>query len=338
MCSTLTHRIGTPSRLHFTLIDMNGEIGRIDGSLGLATRYPGVLLEFGPHEETVVRGGSRAERELVLAEVAAAGEILGVEPGIEILIRQTIPPHQGLGSGTQTRLAILSALSHRLGLDHSPRKIAAMSTRGGTSGIGINAFRCGGILLDGGHSIGERKTSFAPSRFATKAGQPPLLLRNDFPTTWGIALFIPSRHRGLSGQDELDFMLANTPVPLGEVQSTAHIILMRLLPALRELDLETFGSCVSALQDVGWKARHWARPDIEPLRSVRSAFDATAGIHGCGLSSTGTTVFGFFDETKVSDDEVTAGLQRELSDRGAVPGRVVCTRANNAGMQLTPVA
>ena len=241
MCSTLPHRISTPSRLHFTLIDMNGEIGRIDGSLGLATRYPGVSLEFGPHEETVVRGGSSAERELVLAEIAAAGKILGVQPGIEILIHQMIPPHQGLGSGTQTRLALPSALSHRHGLDHSPREIAAMSTRGGTSGIGINAFRCGGILLDGGHSIREQKTSFAPSRFATKAGQPPLLMRDDFPTTWGIALFIPSRHRGLSGQDELDFMLANTPVPLGEVQSTSHIILMRLLPALR------VWTCVDAL-------------------------------------------------------------------------------------------
>jgi len=55
---------------------MNGEIGRIDGSLGLATQYPGVLLEFGPHGRTMVRGGSRAEQELVLAEIAAAGEIL----------------------------------------------------------------------------------------------------------------------------------------------------------------------------------------------------------------------------------------------------------------------
>ena len=338
MCSTLTHRISTPSRLHFTLIDMNGEIGRIDGSLGLATRHPGVVLEFGPHGRSVVRGGSRAERELVLAEIAAAGEILDVEPGIEILIRQMIPPHQGLGSGTQIRLAVLSALSHRLGLNHSPREIGAMSTRGGTSGIGINAFRYGGILLDGGHSVRVQKESFAPSRFATRAGQPPLLMRDDFPATWGIALFIPSRQRGLSGQDELDFMLANTPIPLEEAQSTSHIILMRLLPALRELDLETFGSCVSALQDVGWKRRHWTRPDIEPLQSVRLAFDATAGIQGCGLSSTGATVFGFFDSTRVSDDELSAGLRRELSDRRAVPGRVVCTRANNSGMHLASVA
>ncbi len=334
----MTHRISTPSRLHFTLIDMNGEIGRIDGSLGLSIEYPGVELEFGPHEATVVRGGGPGERELVAAEIAVASEILGVEPGIEVRIRQMIPAHQGLGSGTQTRLAVLGALSHRFGLHHSPRKLGAMSTRGGTSGIGINAFRCGGILLDGGHSVRVQKESFAPSRFAAKAGQPPLLMRNDFPADWGIALFIPDRHRGLSGQDELDFMLANTPIPLEEVQSTSHIILMRLLPALRELDLGTFGSCVSALQDVGWKRRHWTRADVEPLRSVRAAFEATAGIEGCGLSSTGATVFGFFDGTRVSDEALTGGLRRALSDRGAMPGRVVCTRANNSGMRLTSVA
>ena len=156
--------------------------------------------------------------------------------------------------------------------------------------------------------------------------------------SWGVALFIPSCRQGLSGQDELDFMVANTPVPLDEVRTTSHIILMRLLPALRELDLETFGSCVSAMQDVGWKKRHWSRPDIEPLRAVRSAFAATPGIHGCGLSSTGTTVFGFFDTKKLSDGEATANLQSTLSNKGAIPGQVACTRANNSGMRLAPVA
>lgn len=338
MRSALTHRISTPSRLHFTLIDMNGEMGRIDGSLGLSIQEPGVDLEFGPHGRTVVRGGAPREREAVLAELAACSEILQVEPGIEIVIRQMIPPHQGLGSGTQTRLAVLSALNHRFGLGHSPSRLAAMSGRGGTSGIGVNAFLGGGILLDGGHAVRVQKRSFAPSRFATKAGPPPVLLRTDFPETWGIALFIPSRHQGLSGRDELDFMLANTPIPLDEVRTTSHIILMRLLPALRELDLETFGSCVSALQDVGWKRRHWLRPDIEPLRTARSAFDGAAGIHGCGLSSTGTTLFGFFDSKKLSDDEAAANLHNALSSKGAAPGNVVCTRADNSGMRLTPVA
>ena len=337
-CADLTHVISTPSRLHFTLIDMNGEMGRIDGSLGLSIQRPGVMLEFGPHERTVVRGGAPGEREVMCAELAACSQILGVESSIEIAIHRMIPPHQGLGSGTQTRLAVLSALNHRFDLGHSPSELGAMSDRGGTSGIGLNAFRCGGLLLDGGHAVGGQKQSFAPSRFATKAGQPPLLLRADFPETWGIALFIPSRRRGLAGREELEFMLANTPIALDEVRTTSHIILMRLLPALRELDLGTFGSCVSALQDVGWKRRHWSRPDIAPLRAARSAFEATSGIHGCGLSSTGTTLFGFFDATDLSDDEVAANLDSALSSRGAIPGKIVCTRADNSGMRLTPVA
>ena len=338
MCSTLTHRISTPSRLHFTLIDMNGELGRIDGSLGLSIQDPCVSLEFGPHERTVVRGGAPGERETVFAEVAASSEILGVEPDIEIHIRELIPPHQGLGSGTQIRLAVLSALNHRFGLRHPASELGRISTRGGTSGIGIKTFMGGGLLLDGGHSVRRQKKSFAPSRFAAKAGQPPLLMRADFPETWGIALFIPSRQQGLAGEAELDFMLANTPIPLDEAQSTSHIILMLLLPALRELDLGTFGSCVSALQDVGWKRRHWLRPDVQPLRSVRSAFGATTGIHGCGLSSTGATIFGFFDTTKFSDDEVSANLRSELRNEEATPGRIVCTRANNSGMQLASAA
>lgn len=336
MSSGLTHRITTPSRLHFTLIDMNGEMGRMDGSLGLAIREPGVTLEFGPHAQTTVRGGSPAEREAVLAEIAACGRILRVEPGVKIAIRRMIPPHQGLGSGTQTRLAVLNVLSQRFGLGHSPSQLGSMSGRGGTSGIGINAFEGGGILLDGGHAVHSQKESFAPSRFASKAGQPPLLLRADFPQRWGIALFVPDRLQGLSGRDELDFMLANTPVPLGEVQATSHVILMGLLPALRELDLETFGACVSALQDVGWKKRHWSRPDIAPLRAARSAFAAAGEIHGCGLSSTGATLFGFYDTSKLSDAEAAARLQSALG--GGVPGQVACTRADNSGMLVEPLA
>ena len=185
--------------------------------------------------------------------------------------------------------------------------------------------------------MSTQKKSFAPSRFATKAGQPPLLMRADFPGTWGIVLFIPSRHQGLSGQAELDFMLANTPVPLDEVQATSHIILMRLLPALRELDLETLGACVDAIQDVGWKRRHWIRSDMEPLQSVRSAFNGTAAIQGSGLSSTGATIFGFFDATKFSDDDVALSLRRELSSSQAPPGQVVCTRGNNSGVHLESV-
>lgn len=331
MCSTSTHRISTPSRLHFTLIDMNGELGRVDGSLGLTIEHPGTSFDYRPSTRTLVRGAEPKDRQVVADEVVASSQLLEVEPNIEIEIQQMIPSHQGLGSGTQLQLAVLTALNHRFELGHSPQSLAEISNRGGTSGIGINAFHAGGLLLDGGHSVDVQKKSFAPSRFASDAGQPPLLMRFEFPATWGIVLFIPDQHHGLSGQDELEFMLANTPIPLDEVQATTHIILMLLFPALKELDLETFGSSVSALQDVGWKKRHWQRPDVEPLHVIRTAFQKAAEIHGCGLSSTGSTMFGFFDSTQFSDDQISDLLSDQLSNVSAIPGRIVCTRANNSG-------
>lgn len=39
-------RIKTPSRLHFTLIDENGEIGRVDGGIGLTIHEPNFEAEF----------------------------------------------------------------------------------------------------------------------------------------------------------------------------------------------------------------------------------------------------------------------------------------------------
>ena len=52
--------VKTPSRLHFSLIDMNGRLGRVDGSLGLALNHPNVVLEASKSEEIEVRGEERA--------------------------------------------------------------------------------------------------------------------------------------------------------------------------------------------------------------------------------------------------------------------------------------
>ena len=48
--------IKTPSRLHFCLIDMNGSLGRINGSLGLALNYPNFILEAIPSNDLKVMG------------------------------------------------------------------------------------------------------------------------------------------------------------------------------------------------------------------------------------------------------------------------------------------
>ena len=335
MSSTFTHnRIRTPSRLHFTLVDMNGQLGRIDGGLGIALEQPGVAFDFRSHGHANVRGGDARLRKFVMRELIASSELLDVDPALQIVIRETIPPHHGLGSGTQWRLSLLAALNHCFELNLSQSKLTEISTRGGTSGIGIGAFQWGGLLLDGGHSVDRDKDFFAPSRFARDVRQPPLLLRYEFPVHWGVVLFTPRDLGGLSGQRELEFMVANTPIPLNEVQAVSHVILMQLLPAILELDLPAFGSSVSALQETGWKRRHWERPELAPLQAVRRGFNEVAGIVGCGLSSTGSTVFGFFDADETSDDVVKAQLLTALRKHAAISGQVWSTRANNTGMRL----
>ena len=333
-----TYRVTAPSRLHFTLIDMNGEIGRIDGSLGLSLRRPGLAFDFKAHEGPVIRGGNPGDRRVVSSELQASGRLLDLDPEIEILIREMIPRHMGLGSGTQLRLATLAALNHRFHLGLSQSELAAMSARGGTSGVGINAFIQGGLLLDGGHALNSQKRSFAPSRHAPGVRQPPLLLRYEFPSRWGIVLFIPDDLGGLSGQEELDFMVANTPIPMDEVRAVSHVILMRLLPAVLEMDLAAFASSVDALQETGWKRCHWRRPDVAPLQAVRSAFKAADGIAGCGLSSTGAAIFGFYDAAEFPDGEVRDALNRALRRHEALPGQVLCTRADNTGMTIGATA
>jgi beta-ribofuranosylaminobenzene 5'-phosphate synthase len=38
-------RVKSPSRIHMGLIDMNAELGRVDGGVGLSIDYPHVLSQ-----------------------------------------------------------------------------------------------------------------------------------------------------------------------------------------------------------------------------------------------------------------------------------------------------
>jgi beta-ribofuranosylaminobenzene 5'-phosphate synthase len=256
---------------------------------------------------------------------------------INVDVTADIPRHSGLGSGTQWRLAWVSALNRVCNLGLDPVECAARSGRGGTSGIGIYAFRHGGVLVDGGHRRGRDKTAFAPSAFTEGISPPPLLARVQFPDEWRIALHVPSALRGLSGHEERQFMTENTPLPKAECAAVSHLVLMGLLPALIERDFAAFTQAVSELQVVGWKRRHWLRPQIAPALAVRRAF-ARANIAGCGLSSTGPTVFGFVDATR---QHVTA-LERDARqilelDPSVPPGEFLITRANNTGAEIQPI-
>jgi beta-ribofuranosylaminobenzene 5'-phosphate synthase len=43
--------VTSPSRLHFSLIDLNGELGRVDGGIGVALNEPSLKIEVSAVDE-----------------------------------------------------------------------------------------------------------------------------------------------------------------------------------------------------------------------------------------------------------------------------------------------
>ncbi|RDG39808.1 beta-ribofuranosylaminobenzene 5'-phosphate synthase family protein [Streptomyces corynorhini] len=311
--------VRAPSRVHITLIDMNGSTGRRDGSVGFAVDEPGLRLSLSRGDTLRCEGtADAAQAARVTSAIRHAASALGVSEAVHARLLGPVPAHCGLGSGTQLRLSALRGLAELGGRTLSDRELVALSGRGGTSGIGVHAFSRGGFLVDGGHRVRD-KGAFLPSRFAEGVPVPPLLYSRMPPEHWGVVLAVPAGVRGLEGAAEKDFMTRHTPLPLPAVQAVTHTVLMGLLPALEEGDLPAFGHCLTALQDIGWKQAHWRR---EELRSWRPLLDlmCAQGAAGGGLSSTGPLVYAVYDRT------VHHGA--ELAER-------VRAGARRAGMRLT---
>lgn len=309
--------ITAPSRIHMALIDMNGMSGRIDGGAGLTLDACGIRLRARKADEIVING--YPELESALGDVAA--RLLPEGCGIEIDVLEKMPMHIGLGIGTQSFLSVAAAVSKLYGPDRSVRELSTIAGRGGTSGIGTIAFEKGGFIVDGGHRTSEKK-AFAPSS-KSRAPPAPLLVRYDFPEEWDVLLAIPAG-RGLSGEEEAAFFKSVCPIPIDEVRTVSHIILMQMMPALLEKDIEAFGKAVDGLQEIGFNKRERA---VQPEESGRvSAVMKKSGSFGVGLSSFGPVLYGF-SENRRHSEEIRDAVLSEM----APGGRFIITKAKNTG-------
>jgi beta-ribofuranosylaminobenzene 5'-phosphate synthase len=329
--------ISAPARIHIDLIDMSGQLSRINGSVGLAIDEPRCRLRISAAPGLEIVGVAAEDEAFVRREIDYAVRKLDLEDtNFRLEISSAAPRHVGLGSGTQWQLALLAILSRFFGRTSSLMEIARHSTRGRTSGIGVHAFQVGGFIVDGGRRVDSARPAFKPSSFADPGDLPPLIFRCDFPDDWGIVLFVPEDFAGLSGEEERSFMERNTPIPGEEVARVCHSLLMETMPSILEQDFDAFCASVSRLQSVGWKARHWARSDLAGLARVADSL-TRSGIGGVGLSSTGPSLFGFYRKTTFPDRE--ALRSRLMSDLGRIArGELLVTEGANHGATLIALA
>ena len=170
--------VQAPARLHFGVLDLRGDLGRRFGGLGAAIPTPSLLLEAEPARD-IEAWGPDAERAAGLAELAR--ERLGTG-GVRIRIHRAIPPHAGLGSGTQLGLAVARALAELYGIDADIGTLAAAAGRGKRSAIGTYAFEAGGFIVEGGRVPGRE-------------GVAPLLGRYSLPPAWRYVVAIPEMRK-----------------------------------------------------------------------------------------------------------------------------------------------
>ncbi len=223
--------VTTTARLHMGFFDLNGNLGRRFGSIGVSLDQPATELSAWRDKGFSAEGDS-AERATKLAKKLA--KAVNLQGGIHMQLTQTIPAHAGLGSGTQMALAVGLALGKLYDLKLNINDVAMLTGRGERSGIGLGAFAVGGVIIDGGRG---KQTLI-----------PPVIARADFPEAWRIILIFDHADSGMHGVQEVEAFRSLPEFPADVAAMMCRHVLMQALPALAEHDLASFGAAIHELQ------------------------------------------------------------------------------------------
>lgn len=315
-----------PSRLHFGLLSWGPRARQREfGGLGLAIRHPGLRLVVEPSERWQA-DGPLADR--IVAASRAVGDHYARQgraiPPLRFRVDHAPFQHVGLGSGTQLALAAGRLAQCQLGepdlfwLD----VLARVTQRGRRSGVGLHAFERGGLIVDGGGRMGRL---------------PPLVARLPFPAHWQVVVLIPdSPTAGLHGAEEGEAFRALPPPSETLTDRLARLVLLELLPAVAEADLDGFGDALEEIQRrvgeafapaQGGSFCDSANRAMELLRDH--------GLRGVGQSSWGPAVYGFAEPEDEIADGAVAEARRDLV---LPPERAFRTTAANRGALVEIVA
>ncbi|MBN2334352.1 GHMP kinase [Candidatus Bathyarchaeota archaeon] len=311
--------VKAPSRLHFGIVDMRGDLGRLHGSVGVATEEPTLILRA-TKSDKVTFEGFRVKR---LEEYAAkVFEVLGVEGGANFRLETDIPEHYGFGSGTQLALSVGAAVTRLYGVEMDTMKLAQKLGRSRRSGVGTHAFMRGGFIVDGGRPVDR------PDMV------PPLIFRADVPSEWRFVIGLPHIKERVSGEKESQAFRRLGPPPASLVAEVSHVVLLQMIPAVIEADVEAFGKAMTGMDSMFgdyWiqvQGGRYGHPRIEQGIDYLLGH----GAYGAGQSSWGPAYYGLA-ENEAQARELNEGLQELLDGSGG--GDSFYTRPDNDGAEIT---
>ncbi len=344
-------RIQAYSRLHFGFLNPYAEGKaplRCFGGAGVMIEQPDLCLRVQPDSAWSAEG-TQSDRALALAQrfasLSCRDEQITDLPPHRLSIERLMPAHAGLGSGTQLGLSVARALATSWGLSCDLASLARRVGRGLRSAVGTHGFEHGGFLVESGKSTTE--------------GLAPLVARQPFPESWRLVLALPphanpslqggmrfvssfpllgedcdGRMAGLHGDEEAEALarLTMTPTIPAATETLCRLVLLGMLPALVENDIDAFGE---ALYEFNVRVGEafapvqggvYASPPIaEVVEFMRSQ-----QIRGIGQSSWGPAVFAVVADAERAD-HLAAQLRRRFT---LSESAVWTTSACNHGARL----
>ncbi|MGH6791140.1 MAG: GHMP kinase [Methyloceanibacter sp.] len=288
-------RVTATARLHFGFLDPSGRGLRPFGSFGLSLDRPKTRLTLKRAPKLHISGPERERGGRYLKTIAAS---CGISQTYALNIEEAIPPHAGLGSGTQLALAIGSAFAALEGLALSLQEIAARLGRGARSGIGIYTFDQGGAVLDSGPFDGDL---------------PQMVARVPFSPDWRVLLIFDPDTRGLAGESEVAAFETLLDFSVSEADDLPRRITQRALPALEAGDFAAFSAEVGHLQAVmgAYFSPLQGGPYVSASVSDVLARLSDQGVTGLGQSSWGPTGFAFV-ASEAEGEALLAGLRARV--------------------------
>ena len=300
----MTVSVSTPSRLHFGLLRFRQANGPSFGGLGMMIDSPRTIVEL-DWADHWSHSGPDGPRAMAFAQHAftslSAERTEAKSAALQVIVRQAIPAHRGLGGGTQLALATGAGVRALLGLPPcSASELAAVVGRGERSAVGSHGFIHGGLIWETGHQPGETL-----GRLKSHLAVSP---------EWRTVLVAPQDHVGLNGPDERQAFDLLPPPPETTATRLQSLAEEQILPAAQAGRIEAFGEgvfeygrlsgeCFAAIQGGAY-----ATPAIADCVGAIRAL----GVRGVGQSSWGPTIFAI-----VEDEDRAHWLVDQLAARSA---------------------
>jgi beta-RFAP synthase len=294
---------------------MNGEMGRLFGGLGVGIDHPNVIIKAQTADSLKITGKKTSLAKAVTERFFT--KYNNISPKVHLDIIETIPCHTGLGSGTQFALSIAVALAKISHINASVPELAEIVGRAKRTSVGTSIFQYGGFVVDGGKNQKTPTTA------------PPLIFHHPFPETWRFIVASPNQPKGLANAEEQYAFDKLTIMPAQNVGQICRLIMLKLLPALTEHDIESFGDALTKIQILTGNHLAAAQGGIyaSSIATECIKFMTQTGAYGVGQSSWGPALYAIVKQ----NDANTFLAKVKTHLKNGAGGEAFIAKANNQG-------